>query len=42
MAAGNITHIPAYGHMIALGVLHAVGIRNASPQQITNPEAYRA
>jgi aromatic ring hydroxylase len=42
MSAGNITHTPAYGHLIALGVLHAVGIRNAAPQQVTNAEAYRA
>lgn len=40
--AGNITHTPAYGHLIALGVLHAVGLRNASPQQVANAEAYRA
>ena len=25
LSAGNITHTPAYGHLIALGVLHAVG-----------------
>jgi aromatic ring hydroxylase len=42
MTAGNITHTPAYGHMIALGVLHAVGLRNASPQQVPNAEAMRA
>ena len=30
LSAGNITHTPAYGHMIALGVLHAVGQRGAS------------
>ena len=30
LSAGNITHTPAYGHMIALGVLHAVGQRSAS------------
>jgi aromatic ring hydroxylase len=42
ISAGNITHTPAYGHLIALGVLHAVGIRNASAQQVTNAEAYRA
>ena len=41
-SAGNITHTPAYGHMIALGVLHAVGTRNASAVQIRNAEAYRA
>ncbi|PPQ36384.1 4-hydroxyphenylacetate 3-hydroxylase N-terminal domain-containing protein [Rhodopila globiformis] len=40
--AGNVTHTPAYGHLIALGVLHAVGLRNASPLQVANAEAYRA
>ncbi len=40
--AGNITHTPAYGHMIALGVQHAVNIRNASDVQVKNAEAYRA
>jgi aromatic ring hydroxylase len=42
VSAGNITHTPAYGHMIALGVLHAVGLCNASPAQVENAEAYRA
>ncbi len=42
VSAGNITHTPAYGHLIALGVLHAVGLRNASPRQVANAEAYRA
>ncbi len=42
LSAGNITHTPAYGHLIALGVLHAVGLRNASPRQVENAEAYRA
>ena len=42
LSAGNITHTPAYGHMIALGVLHAVGLRKASPEQVANAEAYRA
>jgi 4-hydroxyphenylacetate 3-monooxygenase len=42
LSAGNITHTPAYGHLIALGVLHAVGLRKASPEQIANAEAYRA
>ncbi len=42
LSAGNITHTPAYGHMIALGVLHAVGLCNASTNQIQNAEAYRA
>jgi aromatic ring hydroxylase len=42
LSAGNITHTPAYGHLIALGVRHAVGLRHASPQQVANAEAYRA
>jgi len=42
LSAGNITHTPAYGHLIALGVLNAVGLRNASPQQVANAETYRA
>jgi 4-hydroxyphenylacetate 3-monooxygenase len=42
LSAGNITHTPAYGHLIALGVLHAVGLHNASPKQAINAEAYRA
>jgi aromatic ring hydroxylase len=42
LSAGNITHTPAYGHMIALGVLHAVGLHGANPEQVTNAEAYRA
>jgi 4-hydroxyphenylacetate 3-monooxygenase len=42
LSAGNVTHTPAYGHLIALGVLHAVGLTNASPEQVANAEAYRA
>ena len=42
LSAGNITHTPAYGHLIALGVLGAVQQRNHSPQQIDNAAAYRA
>ena len=42
LSAGNITHTPAYGHLIALGILHAVGLRKASPEQVANAEAYRA
>jgi aromatic ring hydroxylase len=41
-SAGNITHTPAYGHLIALGVRHAVGLGNAAPEQVANAEAYRA
>ncbi len=42
LSAGNITHTPAYGHLIALGVQDAVGLRNASPQQLAYAEDYRA
>jgi 4-hydroxyphenylacetate 3-monooxygenase len=42
LSGGNITHTPAYGHMIALGVLHAVGQRSAAAAQVQNAEAYRA
>ncbi|MBV8191615.1 MAG: hypothetical protein JOY64_14370 [Alphaproteobacteria bacterium] len=39
--AGNVTHTPAYGHLIALGIEHAVSLRNASPEQVANARAYR-
>jgi aromatic ring hydroxylase len=41
LSAGNITHTPAYGCLIALGILDEVQARNASPQQIDNALAYR-
>ena len=41
LSAGNITHTPAYGHLIALGVLATVQDRNVSAAQIANAEAYR-
>jgi len=41
VSAGNITHTPAYGHLISMGVLTAVQEHNASPQQIANAAAYR-
>jgi aromatic ring hydroxylase len=41
LSAGNITHTPAYGHLIALGILGAVQHYNRHPQQIANAEAYR-
>ncbi len=40
--AGNVTHTPAYGHLIAMGVLTAVQQRNFSPKQIADAESYRA
>src|SRR5213593_4113632 len=41
LSAGNITHTPAYGNLIALGVLDAVQQRNVSPEQIANAAGHR-
>ena len=41
LSAGNITHTPLYGHLIALGVIVAAEKRNAGAHHITNAEAYR-
>jgi 4-hydroxyphenylacetate 3-monooxygenase len=41
LSAGNITHTPCYGHMIALGVQASVEERNVSPEQIANATRYR-
>ena len=35
LSAGNITHTPAYGHLIALGIVTAVQDCNASPQHLS-------
>jgi 4-hydroxyphenylacetate 3-monooxygenase len=40
-SAGNVTHTPAYGHLIALGILDAVRQRNVSAEQIAHAAAYR-
>jgi aromatic ring hydroxylase len=40
-SAGNITHTPAYGYLIALGVLYATQQKNVSGEQIANAAAYR-
>jgi aromatic ring hydroxylase len=40
-SAGNLTHDPAYGHLISMGVLTAVQEENASSEQIANAAAYR-
>ncbi|PYN12655.1 MAG: hypothetical protein DME05_20915 [Candidatus Rokuibacteriota bacterium] len=40
-SAGNITHTPAYGNLIALGILDAVQQRNVSREQIASAAAYR-
>ena len=42
LSAGNITHTPAYGHLIALGVLHAVGLAGVPAGEVAKAEAYRA
>ena len=39
--AGNITHTPAYGNLIALGILDAAQQRNVSPEQIASAAAHR-
>jgi aromatic ring hydroxylase len=41
LSAGNITHTPCYGHLIALGVLCSVQERNVSSEQIANAARYR-
>ncbi len=40
--AGNITHTPAYGHLIALGIETTVRAYGQFPAQIENAAAYRA
>jgi aromatic ring hydroxylase len=41
LSAGNITHAPLYGHLIALGVLTAAETRGARPHYAVNAMAYR-
>ena len=41
LSAGNITHTPLYGHLIALGVLTAAETRNAGARYVGNAIAYR-
>jgi len=41
LSAGNITHTPAYGNLIALGILDAVQQRNVSREQIASAVAHR-
>src|SRR6266478_5765949 len=41
LSAGNITHTPAYGNLIALGVLTAAQAHNASQENIAEAMAYR-
>jgi 4-hydroxyphenylacetate 3-monooxygenase len=41
LSGGNITHTPAYGNLIALGIQDAVQQRNVSAEQIAHATAYR-
>src|SRR6201984_267389 len=41
LSAGNITHTPCYGHMIALGVQASIEERTVSPEKIANAACYR-
>jgi aromatic ring hydroxylase len=41
LSAGNITHTPAYGNLIQLGVLTAAQAHNAPEEQIAEAKAYR-
>src|SRR5215472_11808467 len=41
LSAGNITHTPAYGALIALGILGAVQYFDFSAEQIGKAKAYR-
>ncbi len=41
LSAGNITHTPAYGQLIALGILGEVQDRGLSAQQLANAQSYR-
>ncbi len=41
LSAGNITHTPAYGNLIQLGVLTAAQAHNAPDEQIAEAKAYR-
>lgn len=41
LSAGNITHTPAYGNLIALGMLDAVQRHNPSPEYVDPVARYR-
>ena len=41
LSAGNITHDPAYGNLIALGILTTLQAQDVSQQQIDNALTYR-
>jgi 4-hydroxyphenylacetate 3-monooxygenase len=41
LSAGNITHTPAYGNLIALGILDAITQRKVSSEQVAQAAGYR-
>jgi aromatic ring hydroxylase len=41
LSAGNVTHTPAYGHLIALGVLDTVLQHGPPPEHVAHARAYR-
>jgi aromatic ring hydroxylase len=41
LSAGNITHTPCYGHMIALGLLASLEERGVASEQIASASQYR-
>src|ERR1700723_1178092 len=42
LSAGNITHDPAYGNLIALGIINAVAEHGAGAEHVARAEAYHA
>ena len=42
LSAGNITHDPAYGNLIALGIVNAVAEHGAGAEHVARAETYRA
>ena len=41
LSAGNVTHTPAYGHLIALGILETVLLHRPAPEHVARAVAYR-
>ena len=41
LSAGNVTHTPAYGHLIALGILETVRLHRPPPADVARAVAYR-
>jgi 4-hydroxyphenylacetate 3-monooxygenase len=41
LSAGNITHDPAYGNLIAMGIMNAVALHGAGPEHDARAAAYR-